>query len=59
MVAGAHRLLAHRRPAGQTVVEATSGNTGIALAMAAAIRGYRMVLVMPEPLRTTNWAGAP
>jgi cysteine synthase B len=35
---------------GQTVVEATSGNTGIALAMAAAIRGYRMVLIMPEHL---------
>lgn len=33
---------------GDTLVEATSGNTGIALAMAAAIRGYRMVLVMPE-----------
>jgi cysteine synthase B len=35
---------------GQTVVEATSGNTGIALAMAAAMRGYKMVLVMPEHL---------
>ena len=33
-----------------TLIEATSGNTGIALAMAAAIRGYRMVLVMPEDL---------
>ncbi|GAB2718516.1 cysteine synthase CysM [Halomonas garicola] len=33
---------------GDTLVEATSGNTGIALAMAAAILGYRMVLVMPE-----------
>ncbi|WP_341675408.1 cysteine synthase CysM [Niveibacterium sp. SC-1] len=33
---------------GDTLVEATSGNTGIALAMAAAMRGYRMVLVMPE-----------
>lgn len=33
---------------GDTLVEATSGNTGIALAMAAAIRGYRMVLIMPE-----------
>jgi S-sulfo-L-cysteine synthase (O-acetyl-L-serine-dependent) len=36
--------------AGDTLIEATSGNTGIALAMAAAIRGYRMVLVMPEDL---------
>ncbi|PRY73629.1 cysteine synthase CysM [Halomonas ventosae] len=33
---------------GDTLVEATSGNTGIALAMAAAIMGYRMVLIMPE-----------
>ena len=33
---------------GETLVEATSGNTGIALAMAAAMRGYRMVLIMPE-----------
>jgi len=36
--------------AGDTLIEATSGNTGIALAMAAAIRGYRMVLIMPEDL---------
>ncbi|MCC7150875.1 MAG: cysteine synthase CysM [Rubrivivax sp.] len=35
---------------GDTLIEATSGNTGIALAMAAAMRGYRMVLVMPEDL---------
>ena len=35
---------------GDTLIEATSGNTGIALAMAAAIRGYRMMLVMPEDL---------
>lgn len=35
---------------GDTLVEATSGNTGIALAMAAAIRGYRMVLIMPDNL---------
>ena len=35
---------------GDTLIEATSGNTGIALAMAAAIKGYQMVLIMPEDL---------
>src|SRR6267378_3231262 len=35
---------------GDTLIEPTSGNTGIALAMVAAMRGYRMVLVMPEHL---------
>src|SRR5512134_529612 len=35
---------------GDTLIEATSGNTGIALAMAAAIMGYRMMLIMPDNL---------
>ena len=41
---------------GDTLVEATSGNTGIALAMVAAIRGYKMVLVMPENMSTERQA---
>ncbi|HXZ48356.1 MAG TPA: cysteine synthase CysM [Usitatibacter sp.] len=48
MVLGAERR-GEIRP-GDTLIEATSGNTGIALAMVAAMRGYRMVLVMPEHL---------
>lgn len=36
--------------AGDTLIEATSGNTGIALAMVASLRGYRMILIMPEHL---------
>jgi cysteine synthase B len=40
---------------GDTLIEATSGNTGIALAMAAAIRGYRMILVMPENQIIERW----
>ena len=48
MVKGAERR-GEIRP-GATLIEATSGNTGIALAMVAAMRGYRMVLVMPEHL---------
>ena len=48
MVMGAERR--GRIKPGDTLIEATSGNTGIALAMVAAMRGYRMVLVMPENL---------
>jgi len=48
MIARAHER-GEIRP-GDTLIEATSGNTGIALAMAAAIKGYRMLLIMPEDL---------
>lgn len=40
--------------AGATIVEATSGNTGISLAMIAAVRGYRCILVMPEDMSTAR-----
>src|ERR1700682_4475760 len=48
MVVGAEKR-GEIRP-GAALIEATSGNTGIALAMVAAMRGYRMILVMPEHL---------
>lgn len=48
MIAGAEAR-GEIRP-GDTLIEATSGNTGIALAMAGAMRGYRMVLIMPDNL---------
>ncbi len=44
----AHAEARDRIKPGDTLIEATSGNTGIALAMAAAMRGYRMILIMPE-----------
>jgi len=45
-----HAEARRRIKPGETLIEPTSGNTGIALAMAAAIRGYRLVLIMPEHL---------
>ena len=57
MIAEAERR-GHIAP-GDTLIEATSGNTGIALAMAAAIRGYRMVLIMPSHMTAERkWAMA-
>src|SRR5690606_12532112 len=41
---------------GDTLIEATSGNTGIALAMAPAIKGYRMVLIMPDNMSSERKA---
>ena len=42
---------------GDTLIEATSGNTGIALAMVAAMRGFRMILIMPDDLSAERRAG--
>lgn len=50
MIAEAERQ-GHIQP-GDTLIEATSGNTGIALAMVAAIKGYRMILIMPDNMTT-------
>jgi len=40
---------------GDTIVEASSGNTGNAMAMVAAVKGYRMLVVMPDGLRASGW----
>lgn len=57
MIAEAERR-GHIAP-GDTLIEATSGNTGIALAMAAAMRGYRMMLIMPSHMTAERkWAMA-
>lgn len=57
MIAEAERR-GHIGP-GDTLIEATSGNTGIALAMAAAMRGYRMILIMPSHMTAERkWAMA-
>lgn len=45
-----HAQASGRIKAGDTLIEATSGNTGIALAMVACLRGYKMILLMPENL---------
>ena len=44
---------------GDTLIESTSGNTGIALAMAAAIKGYRMILIMPDNATEERKASVP